>query len=51
MKPIEQRAGELERVHLLLLEQAKKGLEDVLAGRVKDARSELMKLKRRLKKS
>ena len=36
---------EHERIHLLLLDQITKGLDDVLAGRVKDARSTLGALK------
>ena len=37
---------ERERIHLLLIEDASRGLEDVAAGRVKDARSALSKIKR-----
>ena len=36
-----------ERIHLLLIEEAGKGLEDVAAGRVQDARAALQKIKRR----
>jgi prevent-host-death family protein len=36
---------EHERIHLLLLDEITKGLDDVLAGRVKDARSTLGALK------
>lgn len=38
---------ERERIHLLLLEDAEKGLADIAAGNVKDARSALESLKRR----
>ena len=38
---------EHERIHLLLIEEAGKGLEDVAAGRVQDARAALQKIKRR----
>lgn len=38
---------ELERIHLLLIDDAGKGLDDVEAGRVKDARPALQALKRR----
>ncbi len=38
---------ERERIHLLLIEDASRGLADVAAGRVKDARSTLASLKRR----
>jgi len=37
---------ERERIHLLLLEDAEKGLADIAAGNVKDARSALESLKR-----
>ena len=36
---------ERERIHLLLLEEAEKGLSDVAAGRVKDARRVIRRLK------
>ena len=36
---------ELERIHLVLIDEAAKGLEDVAAGRVKDARRTLQKQK------
>lgn len=36
---------ERERIHLLLLDEAAKGLADVAAGRVKDARQALQKRK------
>jgi prevent-host-death family protein len=36
-----------ERIHLVLTDEASKGLDDVAAGRVKDARSALMAIKRR----
>ncbi len=38
---------ESERIHLVLLDEAAKGLDDVAAGRVKPAREVLQKLKRR----
>ena len=38
---------ERERIHLLLIEDARRGLEDVAAGRVKDARQSLQRIKRR----
>ncbi len=38
---------ERERIHLLLIDEATKGLDDVAAGRVKDARSAIDTLKRR----
>jgi prevent-host-death family protein len=38
---------ERERIHLLLIDEAGKGLDDVAAGRVKDARSTIAALKRR----
>lgn len=38
---------ERERIHLLLIDDAGKGLDDVEAGRVKDARTALQALKRR----
>lgn len=38
---------ERERVHLLLIDEATKGLKDVAAGRIKDAKSVLQALKRR----
>lgn len=37
---------EREHIHLLLIDDASKGLDDVAAGRVKDARSTLTGLKR-----
>ncbi|WP_291518018.1 type II toxin-antitoxin system Phd/YefM family antitoxin [Acidovorax sp.] len=39
---------ERERIHLLLLNDASKGLDDVLAGKVKDAKNSLTALKRHL---
>lgn len=36
---------EHERIHLLLLDEAEKGLADVAAGRVKDARKAIQRLK------
>jgi len=36
-----------ERIHLVLTDEASKGLDDVAAGRVKDARSALIAIKRR----
>jgi prevent-host-death family protein len=38
---------ERERIHLLLIGEAATGLEDVAAGRVEDARSTIMAMKRR----
>lgn len=38
---------ERERIHLLLMDEASKGLADVVAGKVKDARSTLSVIKRR----
>jgi prevent-host-death family protein len=38
---------ERERIHLLLIDEASKGLDDVAAGRVKDARSVIQSIKRR----
>jgi prevent-host-death family protein len=38
---------ERERIHLLLIDEAGKGLDDVAAGKVKDARSAITALKRR----
>lgn len=38
---------EQERIHLLLIDDASRGLADVAAGRVKDARSAVSALKRR----
>lgn len=38
---------EHERIHLLLIEEAGKGLADVAAGKTKDARSVLAAMKRR----
>lgn len=38
---------ERERIHLLLLDEANKGLDDVAAGRVKDARQVVQRLKRK----
>lgn len=38
---------EREHIHLLLIDDARQGLQDVAAGRVKDARSTLTALKRR----
>ncbi|KVN60737.1 prevent-host-death protein [Burkholderia ubonensis] len=38
---------ERERIHLLLIDDASKGLADVSAGKVKDARSTLSDIKRR----
>ncbi len=38
---------EQERIHLLLINDASRGLADVAAGRVKDARSAVSALKRR----
>lgn len=38
---------ERERIHLLLIDEASKGLDDVMAGRTQDARSALSALKKR----
>ena len=38
---------EHERIHLLLIDEAAKGLDDVAAGQVQDARSVIGSLKRR----
>lgn len=38
---------ERERIHLLLIDDAGKGLDDIAAGKVKDAHSTLTALKRR----
>lgn len=38
---------ERERIHLLLIAEVSKGLDDVAAGRVKDARGAVQALKRR----
>jgi len=38
---------ERERIHLLLIDEADKGIDDVAAGRVKDARSTIQSIKRR----
>ena len=38
---------ERERIHLLLIDQATKGLDDIAAGRVKDARKTIESIKRR----
>ena len=38
---------EHERIHLLLIDEASRGLEDVAAGRVQDARAAIQKRKRR----
>ena len=38
---------ERERIHLLLIDDAGKGLDDIAAGKVKDAHSTLNALKRR----
>ncbi len=42
---------EHERIHLLLIDEASKGLDDVAAGKVKDARSAIQAIKRRITKS
>ena len=39
----------LERIHLLLIEDARKGLEDIKARRVHDADKAIAKLQRRRK--
>ena len=38
---------ERERIHLLLIDEVSRGLDDVAAGRVKDARSGIESIKRR----
>lgn len=38
---------ERERIHLLLIDEASKGLDNVAAGKVKDARSAIQAIKRR----
>jgi hypothetical protein len=38
---------ERERIHLLLIDEAGKGLDDAESGRVKDARTALQAIKRR----
>lgn len=38
---------EREHIHLLLIDEASKGLDDIAAGRVKDARTGLQAIKRR----
>ena len=38
---------ERERIHLLLIDEVSKGLDDVAAGRVKDARSALQSMIKR----
>lgn len=38
---------ERERIHLLLIDEIGKGLGDVAAGRVKDARQTIQRIKRR----
>lgn len=38
---------ERERIHLLLIDEASKGLDDVAAGRAKDARQVIQRLKRK----
>ena len=38
---------ERERIHLLLIDEASRGLDDVAAGKVKDARSVIQAIKRR----
>jgi len=40
---------ERERIHLLLIEDARRGLEDIAAGRVRDADATLAKLQQRRK--
>jgi prevent-host-death family protein len=37
---------ERERIHLLLIDDANRGLDDIAAGKTKDARSTLTRLKR-----
>jgi len=38
---------EHERIHLLLIDEAAKGLDDIATGRVRDARSAIHSIKRR----
>lgn len=38
---------EREHIHLLLIDEASKGLDDIAAGRVKDARETIQRLKNR----
>jgi len=38
---------ERERIHLLLIDEAAKGLDDAAAGRVKDGRTAIQSIKRR----
>ncbi len=38
---------ERERIHLLLIDEVSRGLDDVAAGRVKDARGAIQSIKRR----
>jgi prevent-host-death family protein len=38
---------ERERIHLLLIDDASRGLDDVAAGKVKDARDAVQSIKRR----
>jgi len=38
---------ERERIHLLLIDEASRGLDDVAAGKVNDARSVIQAIKRR----
>ncbi len=38
---------ERERIHLLLIDEVSRGLDDVTAGKVKDARSVIQSVKRR----
>ncbi|WP_158900808.1 type II toxin-antitoxin system Phd/YefM family antitoxin [Burkholderia sp. L27(2015)] len=38
---------ECEHIHLLMIDDASKGLDDVIAGKVKDAQSALSAMKRR----
>jgi prevent-host-death family protein len=40
---------ERERIHLLLIDEAGKGLDDITAGRVQDAREAIQKLRTRSK--
>lgn len=38
-----------ERIHLLIIDEASKGLDDLAAGKVKDAHSAIQSIKRRRK--
>jgi prevent-host-death family protein len=42
---------ERERIHLLLIDEAKRGLDDILAGRTQDADAALAEIQKRRKAS